>query len=54
VTRDNDLLFLATGHSIDAKQFRQRFPTLKILNPVDFIAAISQARTGTPPAGQGS
>src|SRR5258708_2502386 len=28
VTRDKDLLSLASDHSIEAKQFRQRFPSL--------------------------
>ena len=41
VTRDKDLLSLATDHSIEAKQFRQRLPGIKIMNPVDFIAAIA-------------
>jgi putative PIN family toxin of toxin-antitoxin system len=40
VTRDNDLLSLASDHSIEAKQFRQRFPALSLLNPVDFLAEI--------------
>jgi putative PIN family toxin of toxin-antitoxin system len=43
VTRDKDLLSLATGHSMEAKQFRQRLPGIKIVNPVDFIAAITQS-----------
>jgi putative PIN family toxin of toxin-antitoxin system len=42
VTRDKDLLSLATDHSIGAKQFRQRLPGIKIMNPVDFIAAVAQ------------
>ena len=37
VTRDKDLLSLATEHSIEAKQFRQRFPFLRIVNPVNFL-----------------
>jgi putative PIN family toxin of toxin-antitoxin system len=52
VTRDNDLLYLTTDHSIEAKQFRQRFPAIKILTPVDFTIAISHARTGPPPDGE--
>jgi predicted nucleic acid-binding protein len=40
VTRDNDLLYLTTDHSIEAKQFRQRFPSLRVLTPVDFLATL--------------
>jgi putative PIN family toxin of toxin-antitoxin system len=40
VTRDKDLLDLNSGHSILAKQFRQRFHTIRILNPVDFLSQI--------------
>jgi len=37
VTRDKDLLDLRSGHDLTAKQFRQRFPRLSVLNPVDFL-----------------
>ena len=37
VTRDRDLLDLATDHSIEAKEFRQRFSGSSILDPVDFL-----------------
>ena len=37
VSRDKDLLALATDRSILAKQFRQRFPKLRVVNPVDFL-----------------
>jgi putative PIN family toxin of toxin-antitoxin system len=42
VSRDNDLLSLCTDHSPIGKQFRQRFPRVRVLNPVAFLAAISQ------------
>ena len=42
VTRDKDLLSLATEHSIEAKEFRQRFPFLRIVNPVDFLVGRSE------------
>ena len=42
VTRDNDLLSLATDHSLEAKQFRQRFPSVVVVNPVGFLAAVRQ------------
>ena len=41
VTRDNDLLCLATDHSIEAKQFRQQFPFIRITEPVGFLADLS-------------
>ena len=42
VTRDLDLLSLATDRAIQAKQFRQRFPNLSVLNPVDFLNELRQ------------
>jgi putative PIN family toxin of toxin-antitoxin system len=44
VTRDNDLLSLATGHDIAAKQFRQRFPSLTVVTPVGFLSEIESRR----------
>jgi uncharacterized protein len=40
VTWDKDLLQLQSGHDLPAKQLRQRFPALSVLNPVDFIGII--------------
>ena len=40
VSRDKDLLSLATDHSLVAKQFRQRFPKIRIVTPVDFLEAV--------------
>lgn len=40
VTRDLDLLSLAIDHSIIAKEFRQRFPRLHVVNPLGFMEAI--------------
>ncbi len=40
VTRDRDLLDLATDHTTEAKEFRQRFPSLKIVGPVEFLHAL--------------
>jgi predicted nucleic acid-binding protein len=37
VSRDRDLLSLATNRSLVGKEFRQRFPRLRILNPVAFL-----------------
>jgi len=40
VTRDRDLLDLATDHAVEAKEFRQRFPFLKVVDPVVFLRAL--------------
>ena len=40
VSRDNDLLDLMTGHSDEAKAFRQRYRSIKVVSPVDFIHII--------------
>jgi putative PIN family toxin of toxin-antitoxin system len=41
VTRDNDLLCLSTGHSVEAKQFRRRHQNqLRIVTPTDFLAQL--------------
>lgn len=42
VSRDRDLLDLATDHSLVGKEFRQRFPRLSVLNPVAFFNVIGQ------------
>ena len=41
VSRDKDILTLATDHTLFGKQFRQRYPRLKILNPVAFLEAMA-------------
>jgi putative PIN family toxin of toxin-antitoxin system len=40
VSRDKDLLSLATDHSLIGKQFRQRFPQLHVVNPVAFLDSV--------------
>jgi predicted nucleic acid-binding protein len=40
VSRDRDLLDLATDHALVAKEFRQRFPGLSILTPVAFLSVV--------------
>jgi putative PIN family toxin of toxin-antitoxin system len=44
VTRDRDLLDMAASHAAEAKEFRQRFPSLRIVNPVEFIEMLKVAR----------
>lgn len=41
ISRDNDLLDLMTGFSDECKDFRRRFRKLKIVNPVEFLAIIT-------------
>jgi hypothetical protein len=40
MSRDRDLLDLMTGHTDDCKEFRQRFRTLKVIQPVDLLKEI--------------
>ena len=42
VSRDNDLLDLMIDHTAEAKEFRQRFRHLKILDPVEFLRLIRE------------
>ncbi|MEZ0267123.1 MAG: putative toxin-antitoxin system toxin component, PIN family [Phycisphaerae bacterium] len=46
VTRDGDLLSLMTDHSVVAKEFRQRVPRVRVLNPVDFVAVFGADQAG--------
>jgi putative PIN family toxin of toxin-antitoxin system len=41
VSRDKDLLSLQTGHSQVCKRFRQLTRPLRVLTPVEFLAAVS-------------
>ena len=40
VSRDKDLLSLMTDYTVDAKEFRQRFRFLKVVNPVTFLEVV--------------
>jgi putative PIN family toxin of toxin-antitoxin system len=44
VSRDRDLLDLATNHATEAKEFRQRLPSLRIVNPVEFLENLKFVR----------
>lgn len=37
VSRDKDLLDLMTGYTIEAKQFRQKFRFLRVVEPLEFL-----------------
>lgn len=40
VSRDNDLLDLMTAFTDEAKEFRQRFRPLKVIEPIEFLQII--------------
>ena len=40
ISRDNDLLDLMTDHTDEAKNFRQRFRKIRIVQPVGFLQVI--------------
>jgi putative PIN family toxin of toxin-antitoxin system len=44
VSRDKDLLSLNTGHTNECKEFRQRFRPLKVVEPLEFLKEVAQAR----------
>lgn len=37
ISRDRDLLDLMTGHTVECKDFRQRFRSLKVVEPAEFL-----------------
>ena len=40
VSRDNDLLDLMTDYTTEAKEFRQRFYPLKVIEPLEFLKEV--------------
>ncbi len=40
VSRDNDLLILMTGSTDEAKEFRQRFRLIKVIEPLEFLEEV--------------
>ena len=49
VARDRDLLDLMTDHTAEAKEFRQRFRQLKIVDPVEFLQIIRKSDLSLDP-----
>lgn len=45
VTCDTDLLDLASGYNDEAKEFRQRFRFLKVINPLEFVLKLESMKT---------
>jgi len=44
VSRDKDLLDLMTGYNDECKEFRQRFRSLTVLEPVEFLNEVRRYR----------
>ena len=42
VSRDNDLLDLMTSHTAESKEFRQRYRSLKIVGPAEFLQTVRE------------
>lgn len=49
VTRDRDLLDLMTDHTDEAKDFRQKYRHLKIVDPVEFLRIVREMDVGMEP-----
>ena len=46
VSRDRDLLDLMTGYADECKEFRQRFRSLKVVEPVAFLKLLEESESG--------
>jgi len=49
VSRDKDLLDLMTGHDSQCKEFRQRFRSLTVIEPVEFLKEVRRYQTEVEP-----
>ncbi len=49
VSRDKDLLDLMTGYTEECKDFRQRFRSLTVLEPIEFLKEVRQNQTDVEP-----
>jgi predicted nucleic acid-binding protein len=45
VSRDKDLLDLMTGYDNECKEFRQRFRSLAVIEPIEFLTAVRKYQT---------
>ncbi len=45
VSRDKDLLDLMTDYTIEAKEFRQRFRPLKVIEPLEFLTELRRLQS---------
>jgi putative PIN family toxin of toxin-antitoxin system len=46
ISRDRDLLDLMTGYTDDCKEFRQRFRSLRVVEPVEFLKLLKESESG--------
>lgn len=47
VSRDNDLLDLMTAATNEAKEFRQRFRPLSVIQPLEFLNTVKKTESDT-------
>lgn len=45
VSRDKDLLELMTGPTDECKEFRQRFRSLSVIGPIEFLKEVKRSQT---------
>ena len=45
VSRDRDLLDLMTGHTQEDKEFRQRFRSLRVVEPAEFLKLVEESES---------
>ncbi len=45
ISRDRDLLDLMTGHTSEGKEFRQRFRSLRVVEPVEFLKLLEESES---------
>jgi len=46
ISRDRDLLDLMTGYTNECKEFRQRFRSLKVIEPIGFLKLLEESEDG--------
>ena len=49
VSRDKDLLDLMTGYSDECKEFRQRFRSLTVIEPIEFLKKVRRYQAEVDP-----
>jgi putative PIN family toxin of toxin-antitoxin system len=49
VSRDKDLLDLMTGYSDESKEFRQRFRSITVIEPIEFLRAARKYHSEAEP-----
>lgn len=46
ISRDRDLLDLMTGYTNECKEFRQRFRSLRVVEPAEFLKLLKESESG--------